>query len=213
MIDKALDWFTGGNETTILISLFLALVLGGLGFPIPEDIPLVFGGIAVANDEAGMLNVLAVCYIGVVAGDQLIYSIGYLFGPKLIKASSKYKLLPTVSPKRLEKFRKGWMKRGFVYILFARHFFPIRSATFLSAGILRVNYVKFLIADIFACAVTVGLMFSIGYFFGANVDGLKALFNQYHDIVWALFAIAALLFAIHIGWKFFAKKYAFDSEG
>src|SRR5207237_248365 len=67
--------------------VFIALVAAGVGFPIPEEIPVITGGVLVGNnqDELRWWIMLPVCIAGVVISDGLLYSIGRLWGPRLLE--------------------------------------------------------------------------------------------------------------------------------
>ena len=65
------------------LTLFLGLVLAGLGLPIPEDVFMITGGgLTVAKVEHGsdqwsaILAALGILYAGVMAGDSVVYGLG-----------------------------------------------------------------------------------------------------------------------------------------
>lgn len=62
------------------VGIFLALVAAGLGAPIPEEIPVVTGGVLVGHPENNLRwwIMVPVCIVGVVISDGLLYGIGRL---------------------------------------------------------------------------------------------------------------------------------------
>src|SRR5215468_5127934 len=67
-----------------LLGLFVLLVAGGLGVPIPEDVTLIGAG-ALAHQQVLHLNeVIAVGLAGVAVGDWLVYLIGRRYGNDLV---------------------------------------------------------------------------------------------------------------------------------
>src|SRR4051812_27139136 len=74
------------------LATFGALLLAGLGMPIPEELPIVGGGFAAghaANQEVPehpyWYIMLPVCIAGVVVSDSLLYGIGRMGGTRLLE--------------------------------------------------------------------------------------------------------------------------------
>ena len=74
------DWILTQQGAFIYIALFLALMGGVIGLPIPEDIPLIAAGIAVQRKLALLTPVFIICYLTIILGDILIFLIGRKFG-------------------------------------------------------------------------------------------------------------------------------------
>jgi membrane protein DedA with SNARE-associated domain len=159
------------SENSIFLHwiIFLSLILGGLGFPIPEDIPLIIAGVVAANGAVPLTSIAIVCYTGVVLADLMIYGVGYKFGPRLLSFGTHSPFLPSVTQERVEKVRNGLRKRRFLYIFLGRHLFPLRSVTFLTAGALRIPFLEFLVSDLIAALISVAIMVSIGYLLGETI--------------------------------------------
>src|SRR4029077_3376367 len=120
--------------------IFIALVAAGVGFPIPEEIPVVTGGVLVGNnqDELRWWIMLPVCIAGVVISDGLLYSIGRLWGPRLLEYRwIKSRLL---TEDRLNRIEDNFRRYGVKILLFARFLPAIRSPIFITAGLMRVPF-------------------------------------------------------------------------
>ncbi len=172
------------SENSILLHwiIFISLILGGFGFPIPEDVPLIIAGVVAANGAVPLTSIAAVCYLGVVLADLMIYGVGYKFGPRLLAYGTRSPFLPSVTQERVEKVREGLRRKRFLYIFLGRHLFPLRSVTFLTAGALRIPFLEFLISDLIAALISVAIMVSIGYFLGENLtpEVLKHIGKEIH---------------------------------
>jgi membrane protein DedA with SNARE-associated domain len=145
--------------------IFIALVAAGIGFPIPEEIPVVTGGVLVGNnqDELRWWIMLPVCIAGVVISDGLLYGIGRLWGPRLLEYRwIKTRLLPR---ERLEHIEDNFHRYGVKILLFARFLPAIRSPIFITAGLMRVPLTRFLLADGIYAIPGVSLLFSLGFWF------------------------------------------------
>ena len=97
------DFFLSQKGLNIYLILFLSLLAGAFGLPIPEDIPLIAAGVLIHEKETMLLPTFIICYIGIILGDVIIYSVGRFFGPSL--------------------YRKKWFKKFMKYSWF-RKFAP-----------------------------------------------------------------------------------------
>lgn len=162
-------WLASENGLGLHITLFSMLLLGAFGFPIPEDIPLVLAGVASAQGLVSLKAIFLTCYVGVLLADQIIYLFGYCFGQRLLHAGARSPIFPAITEHRIDVIRHGLRKRRFIYILLGRHFFPLRTATFLVAGALRIPFLEFLIADALAALISVTLVVWLGYWLGGKL--------------------------------------------
>lgn len=169
------EWLLAQNGAVIYLSLFLLLMGGAIGLPIPEDIPLLLGGILIQLGKSDPFATFLVCYIAVVSGDILIFSIGRYFGPKIFKLRYFDK---RETKTRLKRIRLGVERRSVVTIFVARHLFYVRTLTFLSCGALRMKYSRFIVADLIAAFISVPLMLILGYFAAGSFDHLSDLLSE-----------------------------------
>jgi membrane protein DedA with SNARE-associated domain len=151
------------------LSILGTLLAAGLGFPIPEEIPVVTAGALLghqANDPNSTLRwfiMLPVCILGVVMGDILLYAIGRFFGPKLLANSWVQRRL--ISPQKRARIEHNFKRYGIWILLIARLMPGIRSPIFIMAGVNRLPLAKFLIADGIYAIPGVTLLFFGGYWF------------------------------------------------
>ena len=157
------------NAYYVHLGIVILLVLGALGFPVPEDIPIILAGIAAAQKIVSTQGIFLTCYVSVVIADIFIFMVGWLFGQKLLKAGTKSRFLPVVTEDKVETIREGLRKRRLLYIFIARHLFAVRTLTFLISGALRIPISEFIIADAIAALISVSLMMGLGYFLGETL--------------------------------------------
>ena len=67
VIQEFIEHFTYGG-------IFLALLLGGLGAPIPEELPILAAGALAREAIVRWWVALPVCIVGVLVGDVVLYS-------------------------------------------------------------------------------------------------------------------------------------------
>lgn len=164
-----LSWLGSDSAFTVQIAVIALLLLGGIGFPVPEDIPILLGGVAASKEIITPQMIFLTSYVGVLAADQIVFFIGFFFGKKLIAAGTKSKFFPQITEARVEEVREGLRKRRLLFIFMGRHLFPIRSVTFITAGALHVPWIEFFIADALAAFVSVSLMTALGYYLGSQI--------------------------------------------
>ena len=144
------------------LGVFLGIVATGLGFPMPEELPVVLGGALVGANRA-LFWMLPVCILGVVVGDFFLYGIGWLCGAWLVDRPFVKKHV--LSPERLDEIRANFKTHGVKILLFARLTPGIRAPVFLTAGITRLPLHQFLFADALYAVPGVSLLFFLGWYF------------------------------------------------
>lgn len=201
---QLIDWLSTDNGFNLHITIFSMLLLGGFGFPIPEDIPLILAGVAAQKGLVMTQAVLLNCYIGVIAADQIVYAMGYFFGQKLLQAGTKSHLFPGITEQRVEQIREGLRKKRLTYIFIGRHLFPVRTATFLTAGALRIPFLEFFLADAIAALVSVSVVVAIGYVLGGQLtpDVISHLVHESHFYI----LVITILLGVFFGGKFFLRR-------
>src|SRR5436190_15173841 len=175
------------------IIAFSCLVAAGIGFPIPEELPIVGAGIWVGqNVEAGPLKwlILPVCIAGVVISDGLLYGIGRYFGPKLLEWRVVKRVLP---PQKRDQIESNFHKYGVLTLLFARFLPAIRSPIFITAGIMRLSFAKFVIADGIYAIPGVSLLFFLSFWFGDQFRELVEIVEKDLRVLRPLLILLAIV--------------------
>jgi membrane protein DedA with SNARE-associated domain len=171
----------------------------------PEDIPIVLAGIAASKNIVDTRTIFVTCYFGVLVADFILYFFGYFFGKRLLAAGTKSKFIPYLTDEKVESTRLALRRNRFFYIALGRHFFPVRTVTFLCAGALHISFVEFAIADGLAALISVSLVLGLGVLLGEKLtpEVISGLINQY-----ALYAFAAIVVALFIFYKIRRRRSA-----
>jgi membrane protein DedA with SNARE-associated domain len=152
------------------LGIFLGIVATGLGFPMPEELPVVIGGALAGGGHARWWIMLPVCIVGVIIGDGCLYGIGRLWGPRLLRYNwVKTRLLP---PERLAKIEQNFRQYGVRILLFARLTPGIRAPIFFTAGLTRLSMTRFVLSDAIYAVPGVSLLFFLGYWFTEGMVNL-----------------------------------------
>jgi membrane protein DedA with SNARE-associated domain len=156
----------------VMVGTFSSLVAAGVGFPIPEAGPVVFaGGWIGAHPNIGILGwlLLPVCILGIVIADMILYSIGRIYGPRLLDHRFFSRLVPANKRERIEY---NFHKYGMKILLFARLLPSIPSLVSITAGTMRVPLRRFVLADVIYAIPGIGLLFTLAYWFGTQLQQL-----------------------------------------
>jgi membrane protein DedA with SNARE-associated domain len=182
------------------LGVFLGIVATGVGFPMPEELPVVIGGALAGGDKAYWWIMLPVCIAGVIVGDFFLYGIGRIWGPKMLKWAWVKRMLP---PERLEKIEKNFRDYGVRILLFARLTPGVRAPIFFTAGLTKLSLARFVIADSIYAVPGVTILFFLGYWFSeAMVNLIKGELETVKHII--IVAIIAAI-AVYILFKVFRK--------
>jgi membrane protein DedA with SNARE-associated domain len=179
MIENFIEQFTYAG-------LFLVLFAAGLGVPIPEELPVIASAVLAHANLVRWWLALPVCLLGVLSGDVALYWAGFHWGEHVLD----WRIVRLVlTPTREDILKARYRHHGVKIVFIARHVIGLRAAAFMTAGIVKVPFWKFLAVDAVAALVSVPLGFGIGYLF---TDQLTSVLADVHRAErWI--ALAALL--------------------
>ena len=179
--------------------LIAAVLLGSaFGLPVPEDLSLIIAGILVASENADLWIMALTCYFGIIAGDLIIYRLGWITGPRLFRKRWVKKYMTS---SKLQGLRANLERKTFLTIFVARHLFYLRTITFLVCGAVRVSFTRFLVADAIAALITTPLMLGIGYLFGQHYDHIVEIIKQ----IKVLLVVLGVGVAVYLYFRFRKK--------
>ena len=135
------------------LGIALILILGGLGLPIPEEVPIIVAAVLTRNGKMTWPLAIGSCLAGVLLGDMVVYSLGFFYGEKVLSLPLTRRLLT----RQREAQIKGYFHRHGFKILVSGRFVPgFRTAAYLTAGILKLPPVKLLLTDLVAASLEHG---------------------------------------------------------
>ena len=168
------------------LGLFVVLLLCGLGLPLPEDVALLTGGFLAHRGVTRYPITLAVSLVGVAAGDNSLFFLGRRFGSEMVRY---FGILRPGSQLQITRIKKFMDRHGNRAIFYARFLAGLRALIYLSAGSFGVSPVRFLIYDVLGAVISVPIVVSLGYLFGAQLEALIRYLGGLERMI----AIVALL--------------------
>ena len=165
------------------VGIFLGLLASGCGFPIPEELPVITAGIMVGHEGTALkwYIMLPVVIAGVVIGDGVLYTMGRLWGDRLLRVGWVQRNL--VPPDKRAEIEKNFHDRGVAVLLFARLLPGIRTPIFIMAGVLRVPLGRFLLADGLYAIPGVNVLFWLSYVLTDQVMDVFKQVERYRPLV------------------------------
>jgi len=139
-----------------------------VGFVLPGETTVIVAGVVASQ---GSINIGALCVLVVIAavlGDTVGYLIGFHYGERLlsIKVLRKHR-------EELDGAMAGMQRRGPIYVFLGRFTAFLRAVMPGLAGISRMHYRRFLIANALG-ALLWGIAFSLfGYFGGSQLSKIE----------------------------------------
>lgn len=153
----------GHSALFIYLAAFGVLLACGFGFPMPEDIVLFTLGYLSYVGDVSLPISIAVAFAGVMIGDSSIYMLGRTLGWRVLKLPGFRRVL---TERRVDQARRAFNRRGHLYLFFARFAPGLRTVTFFSAGLLRIEFRSFFLYDGLAALLSVPLFTWVGYVLG-----------------------------------------------
>jgi len=169
-LENGIPHISGLLEHFPYIGLFLLLVLGGIGFPFPEDTTLILCGFLIATEVVDPIYALSVVYSGMLITDFGLYSVGKKYGRKIVTHRRFHKI---ISSERLLMLQDKFVRKGTLFILVGRHLAVLRAQIFLTAGVMRMPAAKFLASDAVSSLFTIAIMVGAGYAGGHSLQVIK----------------------------------------
>jgi membrane protein DedA with SNARE-associated domain len=176
------------------IGIFLFLVLGIVGLPLPDEIMMTFLGYLTS---IGQLN-LFLTYLSALAGSASGITVSYLLGIQLgYPFLKKYGNKIFITRRRLRVTQLLFRKYGNL-LLFVGYFIPgVRHVTAYIAGISKISFTRFAIFAYAGAIVWCTIFISLGHIFGANYEVVFDALHKYGKfILW----VALPMLAILLGW-------------
>jgi len=176
-------------------AVFVIVVLGNVGLPVPEETVLVAGGYLVWRGDLRWSLLVAVGIVSAVTGDNIGYWLGRHYGQTALPRYARWVL---GHPERLDRMKAFVARRGAVAVFVARFVPGVRFTAGPLAGALGLPFSSFLLANVAGAMlyvpVVVGAGYAVGYGFGSYVEHLRYVVGEVERIVLLAVLVGILLF-------------------
>lgn len=190
-----MEWLLGQLTSHIYAKLAGILLLCGLGLPIPEDITLIAGGYLAHLGTVEIHRVFLVCFVAVLGGDAIAFTMGRLFGTRILASRLAHRYFTARKQRRVRAYFRSYGSK----VVFVARFLPgLRFSIFLSAGMLHVRPHVFLIYDSLAALLSVPVLVYSAWYFGDQIDHVLLWVKRSEYGILILVGAAALYVAIKL---------------
>ncbi len=180
MLERLVDHLQTQSLGLGYLAVFGLLLAAGFGFPLPEDVPLIAGGVLawLASPletvtlrtmlaDRGFQVMVAVGMSGILVGDSVIYLAGRRLGRRVAEVWPFRKM---ITPEKLERVERLLRQRGKVVVMVARFLPGLRAPTYFTVGHSRVPFWEFLLFDGLAALLSAPLWVALGFWFGDDIE-------------------------------------------
>src|SRR5262249_10810621 len=177
------------------IAIFVIVILGNVGLPLPEETVLAVAGYLVWRGDLNLAAVLVVGIVSAVVGDNLGYWLGRRYGRNALPRYARWVL---GHPERLETMEAFVERRGPFAVFVARFIPGIRFMAGPLAGGLGLGFLPFVAANVLGALVYVPVAvaggYLIGYGLGDYVEHVRRVAGQVGYFVLLVVLASAVLF-------------------
>jgi membrane protein DedA with SNARE-associated domain len=177
-------------------AVLLALLGENAGIPLPGETILIFASFLAFQGEHLRLAPLILVGIGACTmGDNLGYWIGRRGGRPLLE---RWKHFFRVSDDDIRAAEDFLQRHGSLAIFAARFIAGMRIIAGPLAGVLRMEWKRFLLANAAGAAAWVTVIACVGYFFGSQYDSLMRVLKGTEIVI--------LVVVIGAAWYFWRRR-------
>lgn len=193
MEDFLINLISGVSGGFSYAIVFTILIICGLGVPLPEDVSLILGGFLVHEEKAQLYFMMLTGYVGIIAGDSLIFAMGRRFGSKVGSEPGFFQRI--ISPAKRARVERLFKRHGEKIIMLARFLPGVRSVTYFTAGSVGMRYSHFILFDSIAALASAPIFVFLGYKFGGELEHLiHQIRNGQRSVLAAMVVIGVGMF-------------------
>jgi membrane protein DedA with SNARE-associated domain len=182
--------------------LFVYVLVVSLGVPIPVDPVFLLMGAQVGDHRYSFFLSVVVALVPAVLGDILWYEIGKYRGRSVLGLLCKLSLEPDTCVRKTEG---AFSDRGSNALLISKFVPGMGLASVTLAGISRMPFWRFVVADAAGCILWVSSYLGLGWLFHKQVDSLigsMGLFGRRAGLVILTLLAAYLAYKYFQRWRF-----------
>lgn len=180
-------------------AIFLIVILGNVGLPVPEESVLTVSGYLVWQGKLAPVMVILVAITSAVIGDNAAYWLGRRYGRIVLSRWVR------VSPEPIERMQRFVVRYGMLAVFVARFVVGLRFMAGPLAGSTGLSPIRFFIANLLGAAVyvpiAVGAGYAVGYGLGDRIERLRRLVGDTEILL-----VIALVVAGVVVWLWLSRR-------
>jgi len=196
-----IEHFLGNLEPLVheygAAAVMVILTFESLGLPLPGESVLVFASVLAGRGELSLLPLMLSAWAGAVLGDNIGYLIGRRLGRAIIL---RYGGKIGINADRLSRVEAVFARYGPVTVAFARFVNILRQLNGVVAGMLKMDWRRFLVFNALGGALWVSVWTLTGFYLGKHGSDIRAVADDL-ERAGAILGLAVLLAALVYGFR------------
>jgi len=186
-------YITTFMNQTGYITVFVAMVMESMVFPIPSEAVMPFAGFLIAEGRFSWAGVIAISTAASITGSLLSYALGLWGGTPFIKKFGRFFLIDEEELAFTQRFFK---KYGGITVFVSRFIPVVRHLISLPAGLGRMNLAHFAILTAVGAGMWNALLTVCGFYLRQNWKSIMKYSHLIDIIVVALLAGLVVLYVV-----------------
>ena len=171
-------------------AIFLIVILGNVGLPVPEETVLTVSGYLIWQGRLEPWPVILTALSSAVIGDNIAYWIGRRYGRLVL---TRWLHVP---PERIDRMQARVVRYGMLAVFAARFVAGLRFMAGPLAGSTGLDPLRFFAANLLGAIVyvpaAVAAGYAVGYGLGDRIERLRHLAGGAERVVLVALAVAAI---------------------
>ncbi len=192
-----------GIETWIThwgyVAVFLAVLLGNIGLPVPEESIILLSGYLAWRGTFSLPVAILVGIVSAIVGDNIGYWIGREGGRPLLLRYGRYLWLSRRTIRRAEKF---FARHGHRAVFWGRFLAGIRFLAGPLAGISRMHFWQFFAYNAAGAVVYVTVVTMVGYVGGRHLHTVLGVLERAEHFI----ALGVAILLVGLAWRYLGRK-------
>jgi membrane protein DedA with SNARE-associated domain len=189
-----MDWGSSGHivhliATYGLLAIAVIIALESMGLPLPGESVLALAALYAAHHNQSIAAVVASAATGAIVGDNIGYWIGREFGYRLLRS---YGSRIGLSFRKIKLGQYLFLRHGVKVVFFGRFVAVLRVLAAVLAGVNRMDWRRFLLANAAGAILWASVVGFGAYFFGKAVTHVTGPVG----VALAVVALAAIVGAV-----------------
>ena len=179
----------------------IILLLENMGLPVPgETVLLLASALAYSHTDLQLSYVIIIAICAATIGDNLGFALGRYGGRRLL---DRYRSFFRISEATITRGESLFLRYGSLTIFFARFIAGLRIVAGPLAGVLHMDWKKFLLFNFLGASLWVVVISTVGYLSGKHISKLAHLLKTMDFIS---IAGLAILIVIGIAWYWKTRR-------
>lgn len=162
-----------------------------VGLVVPGESVIVIAGLFAGSGALNLTAVIGLASVGAILGDSVGYFIGYRFGEAFFRKYGRYLLF---KPEYLDQARRFFAEHGGKTVFLGRFVGYLRAFAPVVAGMSRMPYHWFLVANVCGGVAWAATFSLIGYFVGNNWTTIEKYLGRAGMVAFAAAVVAVYLY-------------------